>query len=156
MRRPDRLYLQRSSGLHDRPEHRQRWRRIPGTVLMNDELLVPEGRVVLVSGASRGIGAAIARRLYADGYTLSLGARKPEAASAALGDHDQSRVITARFDALDVASASNWIGATVGKFGRIDALINNAGILRMVRFDEGDESAMNEMWSVNVMAPFRL
>jgi NAD(P)-dependent dehydrogenase (short-subunit alcohol dehydrogenase family) len=123
---------------------------------MSDELLAPQGRVVLISGASRGIGAAIARRLYADGYTLSLGARAPEAATTALGTHDQTRVMAARFDAFDVESASRWVDATVERFGRIDALINNAGILRMVRFDEGDEAAMNEMWSVNVMAPFRL
>jgi NAD(P)-dependent dehydrogenase (short-subunit alcohol dehydrogenase family) len=123
---------------------------------MSDELLAPHGRVILISGASRGIGAAIARRLYADGYTLSLGARDPKAASDALGTHDQARVMTARFDALDADSARQWIATTAERFGRIDGLINNAGILRMVRFDEGDEAAMNEMWSVNVMAPFRL
>ena len=123
---------------------------------MSDELLAPHGRVILISGASRGIGAAIARRLHADGYTLSLGARDPKAASAALGSHDERRVMAARFDALDADSAHKWIDATVEKFGRIDGLINNAGILRMVRFDEGDEAAMNDMWAVNVMAPFRL
>ena len=122
----------------------------------NDELLAPHGRVVLISGASRGIGAAIARRLYADGYTLSLGARDPEAATKALGEHDPARVMTARFDALDADSARQWIATTVERFDRIDGLINNAGILRMVRFDEGDEAAMTEMWNVNVMAPFRL
>jgi NAD(P)-dependent dehydrogenase (short-subunit alcohol dehydrogenase family) len=123
---------------------------------MSDELLAPHGRVILISGASRGIGAAIARRLYDDGYMLSLGARDPKAASDALGAHDQARVMTARFDALDADSARQWIATTAERFGRIDGLINNAGILRMVRFDQGDEAAMNEMWSVNVMAPFRL
>lgn len=123
---------------------------------MSDELLAPQGRVVLISGASRGIGAAIARRLYADGFSLSLGARDPKSARAALGPHDQARVMAARFDALDADSAHQWIAATVEKFGRIDGLINNAGILRMVRFDEGDEAAMTEMWNVNVMAPFRM
>jgi NAD(P)-dependent dehydrogenase (short-subunit alcohol dehydrogenase family) len=123
---------------------------------MADELLTPQGRVILISGASRGIGAAIARRLHADGYTLSLGARDPAAARAALGPYDEHRVMTAHFDALDADSAHKWVAGTVERFGRIDGLINNAGILRMVRFDEGDEAAMNEMWNVNVMAPFRL
>jgi len=123
---------------------------------MSDELLKPAGRVIAISGTSRGIGAAIAKRLYADGFTLSLGARDPKAVRAALGEHDEQRVMIARFEATDAASAQQWIDATVERFGRLDGLINNAGILRMVRFDEGDEAAMTEMWNVNVMAPFRL
>ncbi|MBX3498052.1 MAG: SDR family NAD(P)-dependent oxidoreductase [Alphaproteobacteria bacterium] len=123
---------------------------------MSDELLQPAGRVIAISGASRGIGAAIARRLHADGFTLSLGARDPNAAREALGTHDEARVMVARFEATDAASAQQWIDATLARFGRLDGLINNAGILRMVRFDEGDEAALTEMWNVNVMAPFRL
>ena len=123
---------------------------------MSDELLKPAGRVIVLSGASRGIGAAIAKRLYADGFTLSLGARDPKVARAALGEHDEQRVMVARFEATDAQSAQHWIDTTVQRFGRLDGLINNAGILRMVRFDEGDEAAMTEMWNVNVMAPFRL
>lgn len=123
---------------------------------MSDELLKPAGRVIAISGASRGIGAAIARRLYCDGFTLSLGARDPKAVRTALGEHDENRVMIARFEATDAESARQWIAATVERFGRLDGLINNAGILRMVRFDAGDEAAMTEMWNVNVMAPFRL
>jgi NAD(P)-dependent dehydrogenase (short-subunit alcohol dehydrogenase family) len=115
-------------------------------------LLKPDGRVIVISGASRGIGAAIARRLYADGYTLSLGARDPRT----LTGYDAGRVFTATFEATDGESARKWIAATVERFGRIDGLINNAGILRMVRFEEGEESALTELWEVNVMAPFRL
>src|SRR5688500_16868869 len=122
---------------------------------MSDELLKPEGRVITISGASRGIGAAIARRLLSDGFTLSLGARDPKAVRAMLGTHDESRVMIARFEATDAESAQKWIAGTVERFGRLDGLINNAGILRMVRFDEGDEAALTEMWNVNVMAPFR-
>ena len=123
---------------------------------MADALLSPAGRVVLISGAGRGIGAAIARRLYDDGYTLSLGARNPDAARAALGEHVAERVHAVRFDATDGATSRDWIAAAAERFGRIDGLVNNAGILRMTGFDAGDEEAMQEMWNVNVMAAFRL
>jgi NAD(P)-dependent dehydrogenase (short-subunit alcohol dehydrogenase family) len=123
---------------------------------MSDELIAAAGRVIMISGAARGIGAAVARRLHADGYTLSLGARNPAAASAALGPHDEARLMTARFDAADPATGQAWVANTIARFGRIDGLINNAGVLRMIRFDDGDEAALSEMWTVNVMAPFRL
>jgi NAD(P)-dependent dehydrogenase (short-subunit alcohol dehydrogenase family) len=123
---------------------------------MGDERLQPDGRVIMISGAARGIGLAIARRLYADGYTLSLGARDPAAATAALGTHEAARVMAARFDATDAGTAERWGADTAARFGRIDGLVNNAGILRMIRFDDGDEAALDELWQVNVKAPFRM
>lgn len=123
---------------------------------MAEDRLSPEGRVVLISGASRGIGAAIARRLHRDGYVLSLGARTPEASLSALGAPDGDRILSARFDALEPKTAEHWVTATVDRFGRIDALINNAGILRMVTFDEGDEADLDDLWAVNVKAPYRM
>jgi NAD(P)-dependent dehydrogenase (short-subunit alcohol dehydrogenase family) len=123
---------------------------------MTNALLLPAGRVVMISGAGRGIGAAIARRLYSDGYMLSLGARNPDAVRTALGPYAEDRVLIARFDAGDGALSRAWVVATADRFGRIDGLINNAGILRMVGFNEADEAALGEMWDVNVMAAFRL
>jgi NAD(P)-dependent dehydrogenase (short-subunit alcohol dehydrogenase family) len=123
---------------------------------MSGDPLAPGGRVVMISGASRGIGAAIAARLYADGFSLSLGARTPAVALAALGKHDGARVLACRFDAFDGASAKAWHAATLQRFGRLDALINNAGVLRWVSFDDDDETALEEMWAVNVKAPLRL
>ncbi len=123
---------------------------------MSDGFLAPAGRVVMISGPSRGIGAAIARQLHADGYILSLGAREVEKARAALGLRDDGRALMVRFDAADPATAQNWIAKTLERFGRIDGLVNNAGILRQTGFDERDAAALYEMWDVNVMAPFRL
>jgi NAD(P)-dependent dehydrogenase (short-subunit alcohol dehydrogenase family) len=119
-------------------------------------VLAAAGRVVMISGASRGIGSAIARRLHGDGYTVSLGARVTSTAMASLGQHDPARVMAARFDALDPASARAWHAATLERFGRLDALINNAGILREVRWDNDDETALDAMWAVNVRAPLRM
>jgi NAD(P)-dependent dehydrogenase (short-subunit alcohol dehydrogenase family) len=115
-------------------------------------MLKPAGRVVMLSGASRGIGNAIARRLQDEGYALSLGVRRP----SAVAGFDPERTLIHRFDAERVETASEWVAATVERFGRIDALINNAGILRPLDLRSGDENVLDEMWAVNVKAPFRL
>ncbi|WP_413989583.1 SDR family NAD(P)-dependent oxidoreductase [Labrys okinawensis] len=118
------------------------------------EMLDPAGRVVMLSGASRGIGLAIARRLSAEGYLLSLGVRTPTAAG--LAGFPTDRVLIHRFDATQPQSAQAWLDATLARFGRLDALINNAGILRPLDLRSGDEAVLDEMWAVNVKAPYRL
>lgn len=111
----------------------------------------PSARVVMLSGATRGIGRAIAERLTAEGYRLSLGVRRPDAAAAAFPD-----ALVHRFDALEPATAQSWIEATAARFGRIDALINNAGMLAPFALEDGPETVLQQHWDVNVMAPFRL
>lgn len=119
-------------------------------------LLSPSGRVVMISGANRGIGLAIARRLHSDGYRLSLGARNLAALTRAAGDLAPDRAFCCRYDAEDRATSSGWVDATAAHYGRIDALVNNAGILRRFPPGEPDEAALDEMWAVNVKAPYRL
>jgi len=112
-------------------------------------------RVIMISGASRGIGRALALRLAAEGHSLSLGVGRPAHAAARLG-LDPASTHWQRFDALDAASAEPWLAATLARFGRLDALINNAGILRPMSFSDGDEAALDESFAVNVKAPLRL
>jgi len=119
-------------------------------------LLPTHGRVVMVSGASRGLGAAIARRLHADGYSLSLGVRDPDQTRRSLGPTAAEPTLVERFDATLAATAGRWVEATVARFGRLDGLVNNAGILTRVTFDEGSDEQLDELWTVNVKAPFRL
>jgi NAD(P)-dependent dehydrogenase (short-subunit alcohol dehydrogenase family) len=111
-------------------------------------------RVALVSGAGRGLGAAIAARLLDGGWAVSAGLRDP-ARVAQFAGHG-GRVAGFRFDAADPATATAWVDATAARFGRIDALVNNAGILRMVDFERGTEGDLDDLWAVNVKAPFRL
>jgi NAD(P)-dependent dehydrogenase (short-subunit alcohol dehydrogenase family) len=120
------------------------------------DLLSPAGRVVMISGASRGIGAAIAQRLIADGFTLSLGVRRPSEVRGKFSTPAPERLLVSHFDALEPVSAQAWLDETVGRFGRLDALINNAGIMKPLSFTAGDESVLDELWAVNVKAPFRL
>ncbi|MDH3672524.1 MAG: SDR family NAD(P)-dependent oxidoreductase [Gammaproteobacteria bacterium] len=119
-------------------------------------LLNPEGRVVMISGANRGIGLAIARKLHTDGYRLSLGARRIDALSEALAAFDDERVLKCHFSATVPDSAQQWVSDTVDHFGRIDALVNNAGILRLHELDDYDEERLDEVLEVNLKAPYRL
>ncbi|MDO9636949.1 MAG: SDR family NAD(P)-dependent oxidoreductase [Pseudotabrizicola sp.] len=110
-------------------------------------------RVALLSGGGRGLGAAIANRLLAEGWSLSLGLRDvSQAKQFGLPD----RVQAVPFDANDPAAATAWVEAAAEHFGQIDALVNNAGIMKMVDFDKGTEDDLDAMWQVNVKAPFRL
>jgi len=118
-----------------------------------DTMLPAAGRVVAISGAGRGLGAAIARRLHAEGFALSLGVRDPSRRIALPGS---APVTWHRFDATHADGAATWIAETIAAHGRLDAVVNNAGILRPVTFEEGGEDALDEMWAVNVKGPFRV
>ena len=119
-------------------------------------MIDPNGRVVMLSGATGGIGAAITRRLSEDGFRLSLGVRDVAKAREMFPNLDADGGLICRFEAGEADTAKEWVDATAEHFGRIDALINNAGVLRQVFFDEGDEELSDELWTVNVKAPFRL
>ena len=113
------------------------------------------GRVIMISGANRGIGLAVAQRLLDGGAKLSLGIRDKVAATS---QFDQTQdVILNRYDARDVGSAQQWIEKTVSTFGKIDGLVNNAGIAGpAVSLMDNDETQLDEMWAVNVKGPTRL
>ncbi|MGE0722943.1 MAG: SDR family NAD(P)-dependent oxidoreductase [Alphaproteobacteria bacterium] len=111
-----------------------------------------DGRVAMVSGANRGIGNAIARRLAREGYRLSLGVRRPESVVGLAGADIQAFA----YEAADPAAGERWVAATLARFGRIDVLVNNAGIHRAITIAEGPESELDELLEINVKAPFRL
>jgi NADP-dependent 3-hydroxy acid dehydrogenase YdfG len=118
--------------------------------------LSPTGRVIMISGANRGIGRAIAEYLHEEGYNLSLGARRPDSLAALTGTLEASRVFAHSYEARDPQSPMAWVKATVERFGRVDGLVNNAGVLYRFGVEDEDESRLDEMWEVNAKGPLRL
>ncbi len=119
-------------------------------------MLSPEGRVILISGANRGIGLAIAENLYAKGYALSLGARDVDALAKLTVAMDPTRLHIAFYDARDWASHEAWVELAAERFGRIDGLVNNAGISRPMTIRNADEASLDEIWAVNCKAPLNM
>ncbi len=111
----------------------------------------------MVSGANRGIGYGIARCLIERGYRVSLGAREVKTLDVAAAGAGPERVACFPYDALDLDLAEAWVAGTAQRFGRIDGLVNNAGIAApAVTIEDDDESNLDRMIAVNVKGPLRL
>lgn len=119
-------------------------------------MLEPAGRVVMISGANRGIGLATASILAARGYSLSLGARDEAALAEATAGLPPGRTLRCRWEAADAATTTAWVERTASHFGRIDAVVANAGLSRDARLEDADEAAYDAMWEVNFKGPLRL
>jgi NADP-dependent 3-hydroxy acid dehydrogenase YdfG len=119
-------------------------------------MLEPSERVIMVSGAGGGIGGAMAKCLYDKGYSISLGARTIQKLGSWVADGDPSRILTHAYEATDPANNAKWVDATVAKFGRIDGLINSAGMGGMVNLEDDDDETYDALWAVNVKAPMRM
>ena len=123
---------------------------------MAEGRLAADGRVIMISGANRGIGRAVAEKLYTDGYRLSLGARQVAGLESLTADWDGERVFSHVFEARERESADGWAAATAGRFGGIDGVVANAGVIHGFGVEEQDEDLLDEMWEVNVKGPLRL
>jgi len=111
-------------------------------------------RTCLVTGASRGIGAAIAARLAADGHRVALLGRDPAALAAVAGSLPSSLVVPA--DVTDPAAVEAAVARVEGEWGPVEVLVSNAGTgfaAPLVDTTDGDWARMLEL---NLTAPFRL
>lgn len=113
-------------------------------------MLEPNNRVIMVSGASRGIGRAVVNRLLAEGYRVSAGLRDPSRLQ------ESENLMVHPYDATDAASPVAWVEATVARWGGVDGLVNAAGINPKVRVTDGEEELLEEMWRINVKGPLRV
>ncbi|MCI2420247.1 SDR family oxidoreductase [Saccharopolyspora sp. K220] len=114
--------------------------------------MTTDGKIVLITGASSGIGAATARRLAADGHHVVLGARRVDRL-AALADEIRNAGGRADHQELDVAnldSVRGFVEAAHERHGRIDVLVNNAGVMPLSRVDSLRIDEWNQMIDVNL------
>lgn len=114
-------------------------------------------QAVLLTGASRGIGAATARRLAAAGCRLMLSGRSQSAlAEVAASCSAGSEVRTVVADVCDPSSAQRMVDATTEAFGALDAVVCNAGVLKFGPLESAGDEDIRTMLDVNLVAPIRL
>ncbi len=118
-------------------------------------------RVALVTGATRGIGFAIARRLAQDGFELAVcGTREPSQATAAVEELRTSgrEVLYVRADVSQPADRQQLLQAVRAHFGRLHVLVNNAGVAPTVRADllEAGEESFDRLLRINLKGPYFL
>src|SRR3954471_13357476 len=114
-------------------------------------------KVALVTGGTRGIGAAISRRLAADGIAVAMlylnRAGEAEAIAAELNAAG-GEALAVRADVSDVASLAAAIEAAAERFGRLDILVNNAGLSIVGPLADYAPDAFDRVFAGNVRAPF--
>jgi 3-oxoacyl-[acyl-carrier protein] reductase len=113
-------------------------------------------RVAIVTGSSRGIGAAIAERLASDGYTVVINyAGRAEEAEALVAKIEKAggKALSARADVSDAGAVARMWDAAEAAFGGVDVLINNAGIMRLATIAEGDDALIDSQIAINLKGP---
>jgi len=110
-------------------------------------------KVALVTGASRGIGAAIARRLAADGHTVVInyaGSVGPAEQLAAEIEAAGGRALTIQADVSDPKAVARMFDSAEAAFGGIDMLVNNAGIMKLAKIADGDDALIDSQIAINL------
>lgn len=111
-----------------------------------------DAKVVLITGAGSGIGEATARRLAAAGHHVVLGARRTDRLAALAKDieNDSGSALPCELDVTDPASVASFTAAALDRHGRVDVLVNNAGVMPLSRLDALRVEEWNRMIDVNL------
>jgi 3-oxoacyl-[acyl-carrier protein] reductase len=115
------------------------------------------GKAAIVTGSSRGIGAATARRLARDGYAVTVNCEKNrDLAAAVVRDIEAAggKAIWVQADVSDPRAVARLFDACERAFGGVDAVIANAGIMRLAEFSAMSDDDFDRMWAVNGKGSF--
>src|SRR3982074_183193 len=116
-----------------------------------------EGKIALITGGSRGIGAAIAKRLAADGANVAITYTKgADAAASVVKEIERAggKAIAIQADAADAEASKAAVEKTVATFGRLDVLVNNAGTAIPKTFEETTLEELDRVIDINVRGTF--
>ena len=120
----------------------------------------PSNPVALVTGAARRIGAAIVRRLHADGFDIALHFHRSDADARALAAELErvrpGSVLLLQADLAEFDRLPELVARTIGRFGRLDALVNNASAFFPTPFGTVTPAQWDALFAANVRAPFFL
>ncbi|NKL99582.1 SDR family oxidoreductase [Rhizobium leguminosarum] len=116
-----------------------------------------ENKVALVTGSSRGIGAAVAERLAKDGFTIVInysGNAAPAEELAKKIEQAGGKALTAKADVSDAEAVRRMFDAAETAFGGVDVLVNNAGIMMLSALAEADDANFDRQIGVNLKGTF--
>jgi 3-oxoacyl-[acyl-carrier protein] reductase len=124
---------------------------------MEAQMTSQTNKVAIVTGASRGIGAAVAERLAKDGFTVVVNYSGSQAEAEAVVRKIETaggRALAAKADVSDPAAMRRLFDSAEAAFGGVDVLVNNAGIMQVVKIADADDAMFDRHMAINLKGSF--